>query len=199
MDYPMQADYIEAQKWMGGRPSNQAAGPPRRMCAFALEYKPKEAAQPQLFCQNVWGGRSPTRRAAPPATWAVTIGRGALVRGPYEKRVRGDLRLRWRGTRCFHFHINDNHKQWGRRHDRGFDSTRSTLSRCSTGSSAFPITAGSRSTSNPYREDGKLALRAVHQVDARARGRGREAGRGEDARHPSAQRRGGPPPQRCAS
>lgn len=105
-DYPLQADYVDAQKWMAEGLAEVAQARPQ--VKFGLEYKPKEPRN-HSFIPNVWSALA-LARECPTDNVGVTIDVGHSFEA-YEN-VSEAICTAMTRDKMFHFHINDNYKAW---------------------------------------------------------------------------------------
>ena len=105
-DYPLQANYADASKWLvEGLRECALAAPDIR---FSLEYKPKEPRN-HSFISNVWSAITYARECALPNV-GVTIDVGHSLEA-YENVAEAICAAASRGL-LFHMHINDNSRLW---------------------------------------------------------------------------------------
>ena len=105
-DYPLQADYIDAYKWLlDGLTECCEAAPDIRI---SLEYKPKEP-RCHCFIPNVWSALTLIAESGKP-NMGVTIDVGHSLEA-YENVAEAVCAAMSRG-RMFHFHMNDNWRLW---------------------------------------------------------------------------------------
>jgi xylose isomerase len=105
-DYPLQADYVDAYKWLlDGLTECCEMAPDIRM---SLEYKPKEP-RCHCFIPNVWSALTLISDSGKP-NMGVTIDVGHSFEA-YENVSEAVCAAMSRG-RMFHFHMNDNWKLW---------------------------------------------------------------------------------------
>ncbi|MFA6948855.1 MAG: sugar phosphate isomerase/epimerase family protein [Eubacteriales bacterium] len=105
-DYPMQADYINAQKWLSDGLAECCEKAPD--IKFSLEYKPKEP-RTHCFIPNVWAALTLINESKMP-NMGVTIDVGHSLEA-YEDVAEAVCAAMARG-RMFHFHMNDNWRLW---------------------------------------------------------------------------------------
>lgn len=105
-DYPLQADYIKAHKWLSeGLAQCCADNPDMRI---ALEYKPKEPRN-HSFLANVWTALTIIGESGMP-NMGITIDVGHSLEA-YEDVSEAICAAMSRG-RMYHFHMNDNWRLW---------------------------------------------------------------------------------------
>lgn len=105
-DYPLQADYVSANKWLlEGLTECCEAAPDMRI---SLEYKPKEP-RCHCFISNVWAALTLIAESGRP-NMGITIDVGHSFEA-YEDVAEAVAAAMSRG-RMFHFHMNDNWKLW---------------------------------------------------------------------------------------
>ena len=105
-DYPLQADYIDAAKWLAeGLGECCTLAPDIR---FSLEYKPKEP-RCHCFIPNVWAALTLIAESHMP-NLGVTIDVGHSLEA-YENVSEAVCAAMARG-KMFHFHMNDNWRLW---------------------------------------------------------------------------------------
>jgi Sugar phosphate isomerases/epimerases len=105
-DYPLQADYINAHKWLAeGLCLCCAENPDIRI---SLEYKPKEPRN-HSFLSNVWSALTLINESGMP-NMGITIDVGHSLEA-YEDVAEAVCAAMARG-KMFHFHMNDNWRLW---------------------------------------------------------------------------------------
>lgn len=105
-DYPLQADYIDAGKWLAeGLGECCALAPDMKI---SLEYKPKEPRN-HCFIPNVWAALTLIAESGM-SNMGVTIDVGHALEA-YENVSESVCAAMARG-KMFHFHMNDNWRLW---------------------------------------------------------------------------------------
>jgi len=105
-DYPLQADYIEAQKWLADGIGECCAKAPD--IKFSLEYKPKEP-RVHSFLANVWTALTYIHEIGAD-NLGITIDVGHSLEA-YEN-VSEAVCAAMARNRMYHFHMNDNWRYW---------------------------------------------------------------------------------------
>ena len=105
-DYPLQADYVNAHKWLADGIAECAEAMPD--IKFALEYKPKEPRN-HSFLSNVWTAIALIGEMKKDNV-GITIDVGHALEA-YEN-VSESICAAMARERMFHFHMNDNWRLW---------------------------------------------------------------------------------------
>lgn len=105
-DYPLQADYVNAHKWLSEGISECADAMPDMK--FALEYKPKEPRN-HSFLANVWTSIALINEMKK-ENIGITIDVGHSLEA-YEN-VSESICAAMQRNKMFHFHMNDNWRLW---------------------------------------------------------------------------------------
>lgn len=105
-DYPLQADYIKAHKWLAEGLTQCCTDNPDMK--ISLEYKPKEPRN-HSFLANVWTALTIIGESGMP-NMGITIDVGHSLEA-YEDVSEAICAAMARG-RMFHFHMNDNWRLW---------------------------------------------------------------------------------------
>ena len=105
-DYPLQADYVSAHKWLADGITECAEAMPD--IKFALEYKPKEPRN-HSFLANVWTAIALIGEMKKDNV-GITIDVGHALEA-YENVSESICAAMTRG-KMFHFHMNDNWRLW---------------------------------------------------------------------------------------
>lgn len=105
-DYPLQADYSDAAKWLTDGLGECCARIPDQK--ISLEYKPKEPRN-HCFLPNVWAALTLIAESGA-KNMGVTIDVGHSLEA-YENVSEAACAAMSRG-RLFHFHMNDNWRLW---------------------------------------------------------------------------------------